>query len=321
VTLKKKLLDAPEPDLDAPKDIFEMAIIAPQMIEKATKGGTDGAIKAVRQVLEELLETAHHRHLLRDAVLRAARRLSNEERQIFAALDDHDWETLRRKAQSLVNAFKDTKASKRDAAIRTLKGTLAELVFYRSGPFFNAFSRAARRAEDLGLDPGVVRLVRKVEASSLDKKGNIVFRELTDGLLIVQRSDGEFQILTVFEMKSRSNKGDLAQRKSDELELVEELEAGRAFVREGQIEADIERLSELDLRLDDEIVAAGEVRFSRHNTEWIGVTPKDVKLSDKQVERIKLAVSNFTPVRQSIPDDALNRVCVALLQLLADVQR
>ena len=105
------------------------------------------------------------------------------------------------------------------------------------------------------------------------------------------------------------------------MELVEELEAGRAFVREGQIEADIERLSELDLRFDGEIVAAGEVRFSRHNTEWIGVTPKDVKLSDKQVNRIKVAVSNFTPVRQSVQDDALNRVCAALLQLLTDVQR
>ncbi|MEQ1905082.1 MAG: hypothetical protein ABL888_12915 [Pirellulaceae bacterium] len=302
------------------ENIFEMAEVMPAAVREATKGGTAGVIKVSRSLFLELLEEASKVHFMKLQVIRHTRKLSKQEREIFTRLDDVEWDELVRIARKMIDSFRSTNIHTRRGGIASLKGKLAEMVFYRSDTFNLVFKKAEDLVDAINLKSDVqilketITLKKDVRAFSLSKDGTTVSTELTDGLIVAERKDGDFQILAIVEMKSRSNRNDLVRRKSRDFELEEELEDNVIFTREGQLEADIERLSELDLEFDGEFVPAETARFSRHNTMWIGVTPSDVELSQLQLERIKPLISNFQQFRQRpLADRDLHEVVDALV--------
>ena len=297
-----------------------MAALVPAAVREATSGGTDGILEITRRFFREVLEEAADIHLLRREVLRLTRRLSTREREIFGRLSDGDWDELVKVARTMADAFRSTKASRRQGAIASLKGKLAEIVFFNS----DTFRRVVREAEDL-VDAINLKSGAKLDKATVELKtavrseGAGVAGDLTEGVVVAVRDDGDYQILAIIEMRSRSNRNDLARRRSREFELDEEIEDNSIFRREGQLEADIERLSELDLSFDAEFVPAGTAHFSRHDTMWIGVTPSDVQLSQMQLDRITPLISNFRQLRQEISDRSLTRLSTKLLELLSEI--
>lgn len=311
--------------------IYEVAEALPKTIERATRGGADQLIDTTGKLLRELLDDAAKVNLIQRQVLAAARKIGKQERKIFERLSDADWDELTKIARSMVNAFGSSKASRRRGAIASLKGKLAELVFYKSDTFTRVFDEAVELVQTLNLKAssglgdgvrireGTVAFKQDVRAFSLNKNNKPNSGELTDGIIVAEREDGDYQILAIIEMKSRSNRNDLARRRSGQFEIAEELEDSKIFKREGQLEADIERLDQLDMEFDGEFIPAGTARFSRHNTAWIGVTPSDVSLSDLQVSRIEPLISNFRQHRQEVSDKSLTRLCTQMLRLVKNL--
>lgn len=316
-----EMADLP-PEYITGKQFRQVTAYAPRVVRRATKGGADGMINTMSKLLREMLDDAEKINLIRNRVFNALKKPSDDEKKLLMALKNRDWADLMQAARKQREAFQSTNWRSRNGAVHSLKGKVAEYIYYRSPAFTDpktgVLKKMADVAEKRGLEGPI--FVQEAYAFSKSKSGKIAKGELTDGLIVARNPDsGRLEVLAILEMKSRSNRNDLAQRRSRDFELEEEFAAGRRFAREGQLAADIERLDQLELEFDGKIIPAGETGFSRKKTLWIGVVPKDVTLSELQKGRISKVIDNFEQHNQVMADKSLTGIARKLIQIMIDV--
>lgn len=308
---EKKTSDAKREDLMGD---FVQRMVRP--IDRATAGGTDKILKSLDDLMEELLIKVGRSDLTSKSVINKLD-LKKNERTILEQATPRDWQHMRDAAKPFVASFKAPRTPKsRDATIRSLKGTLAEILFILSPAFRSALKRARAKAKALGLNPKDVRLVRSAKGLIIeDGRGGM--KELTDGMLVIDLPHGRVRILSVFEMKSPSNFKDLARRRESK-KLTEKGEILQPSTqKEGQFSHDFERLSETVVELDGKLYPPGMVVVSKTNTEWVAVIPKDKRLPKRLRERIKREIPNFKEEKHELRNDTLDNLTEELLIFLS----
>lgn len=176
----------------------------------------------------------------------------------------------------------------------SIKGKIAEEVFFLSDAFKKAWTNALERASKIGFTEADIQLVRNIKGVSPSSTATGAMQELTDGALVAVKGDKIF-IFTVFEMKSPSNLRDLAKWEKEFL---------------GQIGWDFERFAEnpslFGLGTGNRIFQPDQVVISRNNTAWIGVAPHGKTLSPANIKHIQDAMPGFELVNGPVRDGILN---------------
>jgi len=131
-----------------------------------------------------------------------------------------------------------------------------------------ALAEARARAQREGIDPRTVKFTRNVKGVHHDG----VDRQLTDGVIYGRTRDGKVRVLNVFESKARSTVRDVAVRRGGDL---------------GQIARDFERLKELPLRIDGQVVQPRNVLVSRQATAWTVFAPKGVRPTPGELREVR----------------------------------
>jgi hypothetical protein len=295
-------------------------------VVQRTRGGTPQLIRQLDQALIDVLEATsavvqHANRVFR----KLAASLNDVEREFFKRITNGDWAEMLQLARKYINSYtKPSTPDSKEAAVRTLKGFIAEVLFFRSDVYRKALSEARERAKKLGISGDVVT-IRDVFARTVDAAGDVSHEALTDGMLAVKRSDGIWQVLTVFEMKSRSNFRDLARGRGKKLKpnantdglLDEELDAWRAFRREGQLSRDFERLAEATVEFNGQSFPGGTLAVSKRTTLFMGILPEGKKLSKKSLDGIHQEFPTFVQNQQAMRDQTLQAIARELLEILS----
>lgn len=312
-----------------PKLLEELLASISSSVQKATEGGTKEIIRKLDDFLAEVIRlTDSVRKLASRILTKVTPKLNDTERRLFGELTNGDWSEMSQLALlSYVGAYKNPrKAGSREGAIRSLKGFVAEILFFRSGVYSKALQEARQRADQLGLDGGAIKLIRDIRAITVDAAGTVKREALTDGILAVQRrKDKRWVVLTVFELKSLSNFRDLARGRGRTIKpgtntgslLDEEVLFDRILKREGQLSRDYERLSEAVIEFDGRQFPGGELVLSKRTSKFVGILPKGKRLSKNDLERIRREIPTFEQTRHAVRNEILDDLARELLEILS----
>ncbi|WP_434054917.1 MAG: hypothetical protein RDA78_08640 [Roseibium sp.] len=321
----KSAKKVPSP-LTKPSLLEEMLGEISSLVVRRTRGGTSGLVRQLDQALIEVLEATsavvqHSNRVFR----KLAASLNDVERAFFKRITNGDWAEMLQLAKKYLGSYKSPRTpDSKEAAVRTLKGFIAEVLFFRSDVYRKALKEARDRAKALKIEGHVVP-IRDVFARTVDAAGKVSHEALTDGMLAIKRPDGIWQVLTVFELKSRSNFRDLARGRGKKLKpdaeteglLDEEIDAWRLFRREGQLSRDFERLSEATVEFNGQQLPGGTLAISKKNTVFMGILPEGKRLSKKSRDAIKREFPTFEQAQHVVRDQTLQGIARELLEILS----
>jgi hypothetical protein len=225
-------------------------------------------------------------------------KLTPDELGHLQTLGEDAWSRLFSYASSRTAAF-GKNAAARNAAIRSLKGKIAEELFTLTKEFDDMRKAVLEIAKKEGIPEDSVKFITNV-VSDLPKGAPFPTGELTDGVFVAFHKD-KARVLGVIESKSPSNLKDLATAKGDYF---------------GQIEGDFERFSTFTVYFDGRAFAETDIVISRHNTLWIGVGPPGFSLGPTHMQRLQDSIPGFRLVNGLVDDARLNEVAERLLQVL-----
>jgi hypothetical protein len=260
--------------------------------------------------------------------------LDDAGRMTLGAMDMTAWNRAVGYARSRVRMFRSARG--RTGAIASVKGIIAEELFYSSRAFEAVMERARARAALLGFPPENVRFVRGTRGITLSERSGrwVNHGELTDGIIYVTRRvelseaaraerladrgrqfnwgvgrrgvvtdvNEDIHLLSLIESKSPSNVTDIAKNH------------GGNWL--GQMDNDIERFSELPAFIDGRWYSPSQLTISHYRTEWVAVVPKNMRISDAILQSRGLKGKYrrlFTQAEQQVENDVLNRVAERML--------
>ncbi len=199
----------------------------------------------------------------------------------------------------------------RNKNIFSIKGKIAEELFFGAETFNKLYKEAIEQAAKEGIPASEVKFIRELEGIAPTATSGGTWQELTDGVFVAIIKDpggvaekDVLRVLGVLESKSPSNMIDLAKK-------------DREFL--GQIAMDFERFSELPVKIITEsgerIFPPKQVVISRTGTKWTGIAPPGKQLSPKTIAHIREGVGSFTMVSGPVADEVLNIVAKKLRKL------
>ncbi|MBO9467990.1 hypothetical protein J7443_22350 [Tropicibacter sp. R15_0] len=323
--LKNRPKGSPLPD-----DLAGLLVLWAKAIDDFAKDGGRALIKQGDALLKEVIEaTDQTRYILKRFYQALETRMGKEAVKLFSDLTQAQWREIILLSMRYVQTYiwPRTGLSRR-GAINALKGFINELLFFATKTYRDEVATALTRAQDLarklGIPEGAIDLRRydDVIARTVDGAGKVSNEALGDGILGFEH-DGILYVLTVFEMKSPSNRRHLRKGPVDTAERLAAVEEDFDGVvrlltaREGQISRDVERLAEADLFVDGVEILEGGLKFDRDITHFVGVMPKGQKLVDGDVDALQKIWKNFRQVEQTIPDEAIRVLAKELLRILS----
>lgn len=164
-----------------------------------------------------------------------------------------------------------------------VKGQMAERLMAQMPQYKAAIGEAKARALKEGIDPRTVKVTKNVRGIHHDGAA----RQLTDGVIYGRTKSGKVRIFNVFESKARRSLKDLAFREGKLKDL-------------GQVARDFERLKELPLKIDGQVLQPEQVLVSRGQTAWTLFGPKGTKLHPQDAAEISQA-SGFNMRHVELP--------------------
>ena len=198
----------------------------------------------------------------------------------------------------------------RNSNYYSVKGKIAEELFFMKPEFRNILDEAIVAAERTGIKPVDLEFVNYIKGwapttTKAVQKG--VWAELTDGMIvgIKRNANGqgkdELHILAIFESKSPSNIDNLAKGKWDYI---------------GQMGKDFERIRQNSIKIiingEEKEFGQGAVKISRRTTQWVGVVPPGYQLSNELLKRLKAALPDVRFIEGPVRNEVLNDLAKAL---------
>lgn len=284
-----------------PDDIFSLLTKLRAELEKIIDSRK--IIKLIDDFVNEAIVQHKKINLARNGVDDVVRRVDPKALKAFRKLTTTEYELFLKIADRLQDSYRSTDPKRRIGAISALKGKIAEITFFKSDKFEGAFKRLKGSDDEVKL----VKDIRGVAGTS---------GELTDNMVIdFPQAEGLNPVaLAVFESKSSSNALDLIRKRGGKPKLEEEIEVGKAFIQEGQIVKDFERLTSTDLLIDGKSYPAGALEISRGMTEWHIIVPKGKKF-DKHVKTLKDMGFNVKLHEHILDDKVFARIATELLDM------